>query len=199
MAGTTQQRKGRRMLLIMLVLFLLPLLVVLIMVGLDYRPGGESHGELVKPPRALLAPALTDWQGRDFSAEQWKDKWHLVVIANETCDADCQQRVYLVRQVHVMLNKEMSRAQRVLIVPDTADRAALETLQQKYPDLVILTGADAANLAQQFDLPDQPAATAGRVYIVDPLGNLMMSYPAGFDPRGLQKDMTRLLNYSWVG
>ncbi|MDR2875678.1 MAG: hypothetical protein LBV44_07100 [Methylobacillus sp.] len=197
MAETAQQRKGRRMMFIMLALFSLPLIAVLLMVRLDYRPGGESHGELLKPPKALLAPAMTDLQGRPFAAAQWKDKWHLVVIADETCDADCQQRLHLMRQVHVTLNKEMSRAQRVLIVTRADDD--LESLQQRYPDLVILTGTEAADFARQFDLPDQPAATAGRVYLVDPLGNLMMSYPAGFDPRGLQKDMTRLLNFSWVG
>jgi hypothetical protein len=193
-----QQRKGRRMLLFLLVLFALPIVVVLSMYRFDYRPGGASHGELLTPPKPLRLPATHDLQGASFDAAAWKKKWHLVTIAEAQCAADCRERIHLLRQVHVTLNKEIERVQRILIVPQ-ADTAELADLQRQYPDLVILTGSDAAALAKQFDLPAQPATTSGRAYVVDPLGNLIMSYPAGFDPKGLQKDMTRLLKYSWVG
>lgn len=193
-----QQRKGRRMLLFLLVLFALPVLVVLSMYRFDYRPGGASHGELLTPPKQLQLPAVHDLKGTAFEPAAWKKKWHLVAVSDTQCTADCRERIHLLRQVHVTLNKEIERVQRVLIVPH-ADIAELADLQTQYPDLVILTGDEAAALAGQFDLPGQPAATSGRAYIVDPLGNLIMSYPAGFDPKGLQKDMTRLLKYSWVG
>jgi cytochrome oxidase Cu insertion factor (SCO1/SenC/PrrC family) len=194
-----QQRKGRRMLLILLVLFSLPLLAVMSMYWLDYRPGGASHGDLLTPPKALHPVAVTDLQGKSFGAEQWKSKWHLVMIADGNCADECQQRVHLLRQIHVTLNKEIERVQRVLIVPNASDNTGLAALQQQYPDLVILVGAEATTLAGEFDLPGQPANTSERSYVVDPLGNLMMSYPAGFDPKGMQKDLTRLLKYSWVG
>lgn len=187
------------MLLSLLVLFSLPLLAVVGMRWLDYRPGGASHGELLTPPKVLQLPAITDLQGKTFGTEQWKKKWHMVVIATGNCAADCQERIHLVRQIHVTLNKEIERVERVLVVPDADKNTDLAALQQTYPDLVILSGTDATALAQQFDLPSQPGSTAGRVYVVDPLGNLMMSYPADFDPKGMQSDMTRLLKYSWVG
>ena len=194
-----QQRKGRRMLLTLLVLFSLPLLAVLSMYWLDYRPGGASHGDLLTPPKPLHPPAIADLHGTPFNAEQWKTKWHLVMIAEGNCAEECQQRVHLVRQIHVTLNKEIERVQRVLIVPNAADKTGLAELQQQYPDLIILVGAEATALAGEFDLPGQPGNTSDRTYVVDPLGNLMMSYPAGFDPKGMQKDLTRLLKYSWVG
>jgi cytochrome oxidase Cu insertion factor (SCO1/SenC/PrrC family) len=194
-----QQRKGRRMLLTLLVLFSLPILVVIAMYGLDYRPGGASHGDLLTPPKALQFPTVTDIYGKPFDAEQWKTKWHLVMMADRECAQDCQQRVHLLRQIHVTLNKEIERVQRALIVTNAVDQAELVTLQQKYPDLVILTGTEASALAEQFDLSGQAGQTFDRTYVVDPLGNLMMSYPSGFDPKGMQKDLTRLLKYSWVG
>lgn len=187
------------MLLFLVALFVLPILVVLGMYQFDYRPGGASHGELIAPPKALQLPTLQDAQGKSFGTEQWKKKWHVVYVSDAGCAAECQQQVHLLRQIHVSLNKEIDRVRRVLIIPSAADPAELAALQAQYPDLVILAGDQAAPLAQQFDLPDQPANTSGRVYFVDPLGNLMMSYPAGYDPKGLREDITRLLKYSWVG
>lgn len=178
------------MLVFLMALFVLPILVVLVMYQVDYRPGGASHGQLLAPPKALQLTPLTDQHGQPFAAEQWHKKWVMVYVAAGACDAGCQQQVHLLRQIHVSLNKEIDRVQRVLIAP-AADPAALAALQQQYPDLVILAGPPSAALAQQFG--------ADGVYLVDPLGNLMMHYPAGYDAKGLREDMTRLLKYSWVG
>lgn len=196
---TPQQRKGRRMLVFLLVLFALPVLVVLGMYQFDYRPGGSSHGDLLAPPKGLRLPSTKTLQGEAFSADQWKKKWSVVFVSESGCNAGCQNSVHLLRQIHVSLNKEIDRVQRLLIVSNTADPAELAAIQLQYPDLVILAAPETAALARQFDLPGQPAGTSGRTYIVDPLGNLIMSYPSGFDPKGLREDMTRLLKYSWVG
>ena len=187
------------MLVFLVLLFALPILAVLGMYQFDYRPGGASHGELVAPPKTLQLAVLQDAHGKPFAAEQWKKKWNVVYVSDAGCAAECQKQVHLLRQIHVSLNKEIDRVQRVLIVPSAADSAELAALQSQYPDLVILAGDQATPLAQQFDLPNQPAGTSGRVYFVDPLGNLMMSYPADYDPKGLREDITRLLKYSWVG
>jgi hypothetical protein len=184
MEENKQQRSGRRMLVFLVVLFALPILAVLGMYQLDYRPGGSSHGELISPPKALQLSTLQDVRDKPFGAEQWTKKWNVVYVSDSGCEAECRKQVHLLRQI---------------IVPSAADPAELAALQTQYPDLIILAGDQAAPLAQQFDLPDQPAGTSGRVYFVDPLGNLIMSYPAGYDPKGLREDMTRLLKYSWVG
>lgn len=194
-----QRTKGRRMLVFLLVLFVLPILVVLAMYQLDYRPGGSSHGDLIAPPKALQLSPTPDLNGKPFGAEQWKTKWNVVYVSATGCAKECQKQVHQLRQIHVSLNKEIERVQRVLVISSVTDQAELATIQQQYPDLVVLAGNEAAALAQQFDLPDQPAGTSGRVYLVDPLGNLMMSYPPNYKPKGLREDMTRLLKYSWVG
>jgi cytochrome oxidase Cu insertion factor (SCO1/SenC/PrrC family) len=197
--GLNTQGKGRRMMLLLIVLFALPLLAVMGMYQFNWSPGGSSYGELVTPPRALQLVAVKDLQGREFAPAQWKDKWNMVYVAAADCPAACQDQVHLLRQVHVALNKEVGRVQRLLLIPSMQDAAALEDLQRKYPDLIILAGGEVAGLSRQFDLPGQPAGPGGQVYLVDPLGNLMMRYPQGHDPKGLLKDLTRLLKYSWVG
>jgi hypothetical protein len=91
----------------------------------------------------------------------------------------------------------MKRLQRVLIT----HQQDLGDLQKKYPDLIILNqpSADIAALAQQFDMNGVSAYASERVYMVDPLGNLMLSYSNKVKPVEMRKDWARLLKYSWAG
>ena len=107
------------------------------------------------------------------------------------CDVTCETQLHDLRQIHAELNKEIDRVQRVLLC--TTNAASLKEIQSRYPDLVILAGPAVAKLATQFGAKE-PA-----VYLVDPLGNLMMRYPAGFETRGMFKDLMRLLTYSSAG
>ena len=199
MTMQTEKESGRRILLLIAALFLIPILLVLGLYYFEWRPSVSSHGELVTPPLPLQLTELHDLQGRPFPAARWKEKWNLVYIDSTGCDAACRTQVHMLRQIHVSLNKEIGRVRRLLLVPADRPSPTLTALQQQYPDLIILAGRDVAALARQFDLPGQPAAVAGEVYLVDPLGNLMMRYPGDYEPAGLRHDMGRLLKYSWVG
>ena len=187
--------RGRRLLLLLLALFVLPLLIVGAMYQFDWRPQGGSHGQLISPPRPLQLDGAQTLQGGRFDATQWQGHWNLVYVALANCDAACEAQLGTLRQVHASLGKEIGRIQRVLLVPTGGTDQALARIHQQYPDLVVLVGDGAQNLARQFGatLPEDG------VYLVDPLGNLMMRYPAGYDAKGIRRDLMRLLNYSWTG
>lgn len=186
-----EQHKGRRMLLGLLLFFALPIALVLALHLSGWRPSGASHGELLAPPQPLQLPALHDLTGRAFSSQQWQGKWSLLYAAagDDGCSVACQQQVYLLRQVHATLGKDIERAQRVLLLPQTADQRSLSALRSRYPDLIVLLA----------DAPWQLAGQQSGVFLVDPLGNLILRYPSDYDPQGLRKDLQRLLRYSWVG
>lgn len=194
-----ERKKGRWLLLGLFALFLLPLLAVLFMVRYEWRPGGFSHGELVAPPRLLQPVGLKDVQGVDFPVERWQSRWSLVMVARDGCSEECRTQVNRLRQVHVSLNKNMDRLQRILLATGQDAGDSLAALRQHYPDLAVLRGAETTQFARQFDRPGSAAGESGRVYLVDPLGNLMMTYPPGHDASGIRKDLERLLKYSWVG
>lgn len=183
----SEQRKGRLMLSILLAVFILPVMIGLYLYATDRRMGGKSHGELLQPPRKLAFGASQEWQG----------KWRLVYVSGKACAEDCRNKLYMMRQVHVSLDKDIDRLRRVWVVDGAVSLDELGPLRQRYPDLLVLN--EAGDTARQFDLPDVPAGTSGRIYLVDPLGNLIMSYPRGADPNGMRKDLTRLLTYSWTG
>lgn len=117
------------------------------------------------------------------------------MVDSTGCAQPCQAQVHLLKQVHTSLNKDKHRLQRVLLVPAEIKTDALAVLQKQYPDLLILTGANAETT--QFSA--QFKVAGAQVYLVDPLGNLMMSYPEKMDPKGIFSDLKRLLKNSWAG
>ncbi len=196
----SQQTKGRIVLIALVVFFAAPLFVVMAMYRFDWHPKGQSYGDLIEPVVPIkLTETFKDVKTLDTTVESkmlWHDKWSAVILA-EKCEAACQKRLHDARQIHASLEKDMNRLQRILITKqqDLAD------LQKQYPDLVILNQptADVAALAKQFDVDGVSAYTSDRVYMVDPLGNLMLSYSNNVKPVEMRKDWVRLLKYSWAG
>lgn len=146
-----------------------------------------NHGELLAPPRVL--PTLTDSTGRPT---QLDGHWTLVVAGSGPCDDACRRWVVSARQVHVALYKQMPRVRRAwltdLPAPDPAPLVALQ------PDLVTLRAPDPGARAA-FDLGEP----GHRVFVVDPAGRVILRYAPDADPRGILKDLERLLRYAWAG
>lgn len=192
-----QQRRGRLTLLCMLIFFIIPIIAVIAMYKLDWRPKGESVGELVSPPRALsINQALINSNGTRVSNNLLKDKWSMVYVTTD-CDLQCKNKLHQMRQLHVSLYKEIPRMQRVLITtsPDVADIA------RNYPELFIINQPteDVIAFSKQFNIANETAINTNRIYLSDPLGQLIMSYHASTSPALVRKDITRLMKYSWTG
>lgn len=186
---------GRKILLILALIFVLPFTVAATLHLLNLKPSGHSYGNLIQPPQALQFPSLRDAQGKAFTTQQWLKIWSVVMVDATGCAQPCQAQVHLLKQIHTSLNKDKHRLQRILLLPTVPKSEALATLQKQYPDLIILGGADVeiVKFAENFNV------MGASVYLVDPLGNLMMSYPEKMDPKGIFSDLKRLLKNSWAG
>lgn len=196
-ADLVMQRNGRRVFLLMLVFFVVPIVVVIMMYKLNWKPHGESLGELVSPARLLdSSNELKNSEGLALPATFWKEKWSLVYIAGE-CQKACLDKLHEMRQLHVSLYKDISRTQRVLITT-TLDVASIK---RDYPDMVVINQPidNASQFSQQFQVNDEDVTTSNRLYLVDPLGHLMMSYPQTTPLADVRKDVSRLLRFSWAG
>lgn len=185
------------MLLCMLIFFVTPIIAVIAMYKMDWRPKGESIGELVVPARLLtMNYVLMSSDGSVVQPDLWKDKWSMVYIAGN-CEAICKNKLHDMRQLHVSLYKEIPRMQRVLI---TTSQDVMQ-LKQDYPDMLVLNqpATEITALSDQFNVNNESSMSADRVYLVDPLGHFMMSYAPATDPALIRKDITRLMRYSWAG
>lgn len=154
--------------------------------------GHVNYGELIetKPlPDARLALA----DGTPFQWYQLKGKWLMVIVNSGTCDAGCQRNLLYMRQVRLAQGKEMDRVERVWLITDGAMPAASLVREFKGTWLVRASGSKLLKL-----FPAQRTA-ADHIYVIDPLGNLMMRYPRDADPRKIVKDIKRLLQVSGIG
>ena len=164
------------------------------------RDGGAySHGELVRPPRQLPDMPLEDPLAPARS-QRLHGKWSLVYLARGTCDDRCEQRFYMMRQIRLAMGRDAERLQRVLLLFEPARNAVPGWPPYRGQLVAQVEHGQADALAAIFTMTDADRPLdAGRLYIIDPLGNLMMSYPPGTDPTGIIKDLERLFKYSGIG
>jgi hypothetical protein len=179
-------------------LFLLPLVGSFwLYYGAGWRPAGHTnHGELITPIRPLPDVALPVAVGGTGSRQGlFRQRWTLVYVGSGRCEADCRQALYLMRQTRLALANNMERVQRVMLASsECCERSFLE---REHSGLLVLdaSGAEAQRLLAEFPTAERAHA----LFIVDPLGNLMMRYDARQNPRGLLEDLKKLLQLSHIG
>ena len=160
------------------------------------RPEGRrNYGELITPQRSLPAIATIDLSGKAGEFTELKRQWLLISVASAACDAACQQRLYFQRQLRESLGKQKGRLDRVWLVTDTA--AVDARLQPALTEATVLR-VPAQALAQWLP-PSASQRPEDHLYVVDPIGNLMMRFPANMDAAGAAKakrDLDRLLRAS---
>jgi hypothetical protein len=189
--------QGRGMLLGFAALFFLPLIGAfwLYYIG-GWRPAGSTnYGELISPVVTLTAPPLQTITGEPASPELFKEKWMFVHIASGDCDTDCRDALWMMRQTRLLLAQDMDRVQRVFI----ASEACCDTdfLAQEHAGLTVLQVTDEAGKQWLDSFPSK--VEVEYIYIVDPLGNLMMRFDIQENPKGLLSDIEKLLKLSHIG
>jgi cytochrome oxidase Cu insertion factor (SCO1/SenC/PrrC family) len=199
----TRTRRGRRTLLLLAALFFVPLALAFALYygGSGWRPGGSTNrGDLLEPARPLPELALPTADGARTDPGFLRGKWSWVYVGDGRCDARCREALYLTRQSRIALNKDMDRVQRVFLA--TGGCCDLGFFNAEHPDL-LLVRVDAARGAELLALLPSygglDARSAGRVYLVDPLGNLLLSYATDAPDKALLQDLSRLLRLSHIG
>jgi cytochrome oxidase Cu insertion factor (SCO1/SenC/PrrC family) len=189
------QSRQRRLLIGVALMFFAPLGVSFFLYyGHGWHPGSHvNKGELVQPARPLPVAALPLASGGETDPQVLRRKWTMLYVQRGACDDNCLRHLYDTRQVRTALDREMNRVQRMFIAD--ADCCDMPKLRETHPDLIIVRAAPpAASLLALL-----PAANSDRIYLVDPLGNLMMFYEADSKPKGMLEDMKRLLQLSQIG
>ena len=199
-APSASARRPRLALIGLAALFFVPLAASFYLYyGTGWRPSGAAqHGELIHPARPLPETQLALADGGVTGADFLRGDWHLVYVGSGDCDATCREMLVKSRQVRLALDKDVTRVGRVFLYAGAAPTPGF--LASEHGDLVAasVAGSEGARLLAAFPA-EPPVLVAGRLYIVDPLGNLMMSYPPGAPPKGILEDLERLLKLSHIG
>ena len=160
------------------------------------RPEGrQNYGQLINPQRPLPPIRAVSIDGKPVELTALKGQWLLMSVSGAACDAPCEQRLYFQRQLRESLGKEKGRLDWVWLIDDTA--AINARLLPALSTSTVLR-APAASLAQWL-APADGQRLEDHLYVVDPLGNWMMRFPANIDAAGAAKakrDLERLLRAS---
>lgn len=185
-------RAGRWKMLALLVVCAAPVVASYFTYYVIRPEGRRNYGELIQPQRPLPAFTGLNIAGQAVPLTSLKDQWLLISVAGSDCDEACQQHLYLQRQLRETLGREKDRLDWVwlrtgpvkLAEPLKAATAAAQVLH-----------VDAAELSQWLE-PAAGHQLQDHLYVVDPLGNWMMRFPADFDPKQAKRDLDRLLRAS---
>ncbi|AUG38382.1 hypothetical protein CXP47_00330 [Pseudomonas chlororaphis] len=179
------RRRGRWQLLLIVAMVIGPMILATGMYKLQFWvPESRSyHGELIGNGQSRA----------DIGVQADETRWQILVTAPRDCAVDCQQLVYLARQIQISLGRDASRASHALAASQPLDTDYQAKLQREYPQL------------QRYPL-DLPTFTKGAsdqgaplLWIVDPHGNLVLRYDARVKGKDLLNDLRHLLKLSNIG
>jgi hypothetical protein len=191
-----QQQSGRRMLLLVLVVCAAPLLASYFTYYVVKPQSRTNYGTLLDP-RSHPLPALgsTRLDGAPATLDSFKGKWIMLQVDVADCQQPCQEKLHNMRQLRLAQGKDMDRIERVWLITDAQPLAT--SVMREYDGTQLLRVRPEAVNAW---LPAEPGASVtDHLYLIDPLGNLMMRFPKHADPNRIKKDLARLLKVSAIG
>jgi cytochrome oxidase Cu insertion factor (SCO1/SenC/PrrC family) len=185
-------RRSRTSLWLIAALCVMPVLASYI--AFYFAPPGKytNYGDLLET-RPLPEARLRLVDGSAFEWGRLKGKWVLLMVDSGSCDDFCRRKLFTLRQLRLTQGKDMERIERVWLINDDAVPPAAALSEYRGTWLVRAGGGEL--------LTQLPAAHSltDHIYIVDPLGNLVLRYPRDADPGRIVKDLTRLLKTSGIG
>jgi len=186
-------------------LFLVPLIFAWYMADEDNNMGRgtTNKGQLIQPPLDFSKLSLQDADKKPLDANVWKGHWLILYVnPKPNCDAVCEKKIYYLRQIHTATGKDRDRVQRAIMTfsGQPVDSHLNQLLTTEYAGTMHFTVTE--NQFSDF-IHDSPAAnlalTQGSIYLVDPLGNVLMVYTLDAAPMDIFKDLTKILKLSHIG
>jgi len=186
------KRRGRRQFLMVASLFIVPVVTAIVLYrSVDWRPVVNAQGTLIDPPRTLVIAGLALADGSNAPSDAFEGRWSVIRPVTGDCGARERALVEELGRVRLALDKDADRVRRIVVHDGGCAAAELDSGES---DLQVYS----ATVDFFAQVPPSVDGAAG-IYIVDPHGNLMMSYPASGSARGLLKDLERLLRLSSIG
>lgn len=196
MEQSKQQAKGRWKLLLVVALCAAPVIASYLTYYVIKPTARTNYGELLDP-RNYPIPQLnaTTLDGSPASLDAYKGKWIMLQVNDANCLDECKNKLLDMRQVRLMQGKEMDRIERVWLITD--DQPLDTIVMREYDGTRMLRVKREALNAW---LPAEAGGSAAdHIYIIDPVGNLMLRFPKKPDPYKMKKDIYKLLSASSIG
>ncbi|MDR7050457.1 hypothetical protein J2X54_002938 [Duganella sp. 3397] len=202
-ANPKQTARGRWKLLAVIAVCAAPLLASYFMYYVVKPKGGETNYGTLLDARQYPIPPMASRQldGSPATLADYRGKWIMLKVGPSDCQQACQDQLFAMRQLRTMQGKAMERVERVWLI---TDEQPLETMLMRVNDGTHMLRAPAATVQKWLPV-EQGERAADYVYLIDPLGNLMMRFPKGAvssdtaKASKVHKDIAKLLKASAIG
>ncbi|MDO6747561.1 hypothetical protein [Gilvimarinus sp. 1_MG-2023] len=201
MSAKKSKRRGQIQAVLLMLVVALPMVAAYTIyhTGWGMPQGTVNKGVLLQPPQLLseLTPRLSDGAEWDIKSEE--KRWRYVIPGHAQCDSICMENLYLTRQVHIRLNEKARRVERIyLLLDDDLSPELAEHIAQEHPKLRVMqvanTEFNSALAATNFA---DNSVKAGRYFLMDQEGYLMMAYHRDDQGGELLKDIKKMLKTSY--
>ena len=192
------QATGRWKLLAVVAVCAFPIIASYVTYYIIKPSGRNNYGALIDPRQYPIPEAklqVTELDGKPSPLAQFKGKWVMLQAGPSDCQEACKKQLFAMQQLRLTQGKERERIERVWLITDPQP---IDTIvMREYDGTNMLRVNDAALKAW---LPVEPGGKLeDHLYLIDPLGNLMMRFPKDADPTKVKKDIAKLLKASAIG
>jgi cytochrome oxidase Cu insertion factor (SCO1/SenC/PrrC family) len=187
----SQKNKGRLVLIVIALMFFIPILLSWYLSFFsDFKKDakGIQHGILIEPPIPL--GNLQAFSIGETNIDELQKKWTLVFFTGKSCKQDCQNKLYQLRQIRLAVGKDRDKVERLLIADKSLD---WEKFKDDYKDQKVIDDRSKSynsliKLFKQYEGFDMSS-----IYLIDAYGSLIMKYQKDAKPKGIIKDIERLI------
>ncbi len=161
-------------------------------------PSLNNNGELIQPVIDVETLALTNENNEILERlDITEHKWHMIYFAGPTCDGACNMLLLKLRQINIAAGKNAYRLRRLIVHLEPADAKFNELINREYPETKHAKADRNTILSALRAL--KPDLSANEVYLMDPLGNIMMRYTQDQSPKDILSDLKKLFKVSQIG
>lgn len=188
---------GRLKMLLLLAICAAPMILAYFTYYVVKPEGGRTNYGTLLDPRNYPIPKLAGrtLDGKPQELDAWHGKWRMLHIDQAACLDRCQKKLFDMRQIRTSQGKSRDRLQRIWLVLD--DGPIDSTMLANYDGTQVLRVSQQALAAW---LPLEPGSRLqDHMFLIDPLGNLMMRWPKNHDPGKVRRDVAKLLYLSGIG
>lgn len=198
-----EKADNRKKLLIIIAWFFVPLAIAISWYKLlpeEYRPSSmTNNGELLNPVFTLVPFSHQTAKGNSYTNRDVEKVWTLVHFIEGECDENCSKSLYDTRQMRISFGKDIDRVNRIVIVYGQGQGESNQKMWESHPDLQVLMAAKNGIGEQIEKNVDGFSRVDNTVFLLDPLGNVVMRFPASLDVKLMKKDIRKLLKLSHIG
>lgn len=159
-----------------------------------------NHGEILNPIVHISSFKLTDEANEIIPRAELTYKWRLISFVGRDCDQVCESRLYDTRQIHTSLGKDQHRLIRMFVHLEPAGESLVKLIDTTHENVIHVNG-DVNTIKETLgiNIRDDASITNNEIYIMDPMGNVMMRFTQDQPNKELLFDLKKLLKASQIG